>query len=101
MDNKLKVLLKQPMLESCVAIIGWLLVFTQFAHAAGLEDSIADIQSKVQGICTPLAIIFLIIAGWQKAIGNNFLFVAALTGTLVMFAAPNLVEFISASFGGG
>ncbi len=67
---------------------------------ADLEESINDMQSKIQAICTPLAIIFLIIAGWQKAIGNNFLFFAALTGTLVMFAAPSVVEFISGSFGG-
>ena len=67
----------------------------------GVQGSVKDIQTKVQGLCTPLAIIFLVIAGWQKAIGNNFMFIAALTGTLVMFAAPNLVEFLSASFGGG
>jgi hypothetical protein len=40
------------------------------------------------------------VAGWQKAIGNNFMFFAALMGTLIMFAAPQLVEFFSASFGG-
>lgn len=100
MVNKLKLLVSKPMLESYVIAVAWLILFSHTAHAAGLEDSIKDIQSKVQGICTPLAIIFLIIAGWQKAIGNNLLFFAALTGTLVMFAAPNLVEFISASFGG-
>ena len=95
----LKNLFKQPMLQCCLLAAGLLLVFSQSAYA-DLESSITDMQSKIQGICTPLAIIFLIIAGWQKAIGNNFLFIAALTGTLVMFAAPNLVTFISGAFGG-
>ena len=76
-----------------------MLVYNTSAFAA-LEDSIDDIQLRIQAICTPLAIIFLIVAGWQKAIGNNFMFFAALLGTLIMFAAPQIVEFVSASFGG-
>ena len=45
-------------------------------------------------------VIFIIIAGWQKAMGNDHLFVAALVGTVIMFSAPQVVPFISASFGG-
>jgi len=68
---------------------------------ADLTSSMEDLQSKISAICTPLAIILLIIAGWQKAMGNSQLFVLALVGTLIMFGAPQIVSFISASFGGG
>lgn len=67
---------------------------------ADLEGGMEDLQSKIESICRPLAIIFLIIAGWQKAMGNNQLFIMALIGTVIMFASPQLVEFISSSFGG-
>jgi type IV secretory pathway VirB2 component (pilin) len=66
---------------------------------ADLTSGIQDLQSKISLICTPLAIIFLIIAGWQKAMGNAQLFVLALIGTVIMFGAPQIVSFISASFG--
>lgn len=97
--NKVKQILKSAQIQYFLLAVGLILVYTTSASAA-LEDSIDDIQSKIQVICTPLAIIFLIVAGWQKAIGNNFLFFAALMGTLIMFAAPQLVEFVKASFGG-
>ena len=67
---------------------------------ADLESGMEDLQDKVKSICQPLAIIFLIIAGWQKAMGNNQLFIMALIGTVIMFASPQIVEFISSSFGG-
>ncbi|MBF0489354.1 MAG: TrbC/VirB2 family protein [Candidatus Omnitrophica bacterium] len=67
---------------------------------ADLTSSMEDLQSKIKGICQPLAIIFLIIAGWQKAMGNAQLFILALIGTVIMFGAPQIVSFISASFGG-
>lgn len=97
--NTLKVILKSACFQWFLLAVGLVLVYNTSAFAA-LEDSIGDIQSKIQAICTPLAIIFLIVAGWQKAIGNNFMFFAALLGTLIMFAAPQIVEFVSASFGG-
>ncbi len=97
--NAFKTILKSGYLQCFLMIAGILLILNSPAFAA-LEDSIEDIQSKIQIICTPLAIIFLIVAGWQKAIGNNFMFFAALMGTLIMFAAPQLVELINASFGG-
>ena len=100
--EKLKTLMKSRAVLYSLLALELLLVFSHpaFAETSGLEGSIADMQGKIQTICTPLAIIFLIVAGWQKAIGNNFLFFAALMGTLIMFASPSLVEFISASFGG-
>jgi type IV secretory pathway VirB2 component (pilin) len=58
-----------------------------------------QLQTNVVSLCQPLAIIFLIIAGWQKAMGNSQLFIAALVGTLVMFAAPQIVTFVSSAFG--
>ncbi len=67
---------------------------------ADLESGMEDLQSKILSISTPLAIIFLIIAAWQKALGNSTFFFAALIGTVIMFAAPQIVEFISVSFGG-
>lgn len=67
---------------------------------ADLTSSMEDLQSRVRAICTPLAIIFLIIAGMQKAMGNNQIFVFALVGTIIMFGAPQIVSFISAAFGG-
>jgi hypothetical protein len=97
--NTLKAILKSACFQCFLLAVGLVLVYNTSAFAA-LEDSIGDIQSKIQAICTPLAIIFLIVAGWQKAIGNNFMFFAALLGTLIMFAAPQIVEFVSASFGG-
>ena len=44
---------------------------------ADLTSNVQDLQSKISAICTPLAIIFLIIAGWQKAMGNSQIFVLA------------------------
>ncbi len=96
--NILKAVLKSAYFRCFLLAVGLVVVYNTFAFAA-LEDSIDDIQVRIQAICTPLAIIFLIVAGWQKAIGNNFMFFAALLGTLIMFAAPQIVEFVSASFG--
>ena len=76
----------------------FILLTTQPAFA-DLTSGMEDLQGKVKGICQPVAIIFLIIAGWQKAMGNSQLFIAALIGTVVMFASPQIVDFISASFG--
>ena len=83
----------------CLLILGFLSAWINPAFA-DLESGMADLQSKILGISTPLAIIFLIIAAWQKAMGNNTFFLAALVGTVIMFAAPQIVEFISVSFGG-
>lgn len=80
-------------------IVGLLCVLTTPAFA-DLEGGMEQLQSKVLAISTPLAIIFLIIAAWQKSMGNDALFFASLLGTLIMFAAPQIVEFIRASFGG-
>ena len=66
---------------------------------ADLVSGMDQLQTNVVSLCQPLAIIFLIIAGWQKAMGNSQLFIAALVGTLVMFAAPQIVTFVSSAFG--
>ncbi len=83
----------------CLMILGLLCVLTTSAWA-DLESGMEELQSKIFNISTPLAIIFLIIAAWQKAMGNDTLFFASLVGTIIMFAAPQIVQFISASFGG-
>jgi type IV secretory pathway VirB2 component (pilin) len=81
----------------------WLLaVFLVVTDQMAFADLVSDmnqLQTNVTTISQPLAIIFLIVAGWQKAMGNAQLFVLALVGTVVMFAAPQLVTFISSVFG--
>ena len=83
----------------CLLVLVMLCALTTTAWA-DLESGMTDLQSKILSISTPLAIIFLIIAAWQKALGNSAFFFAALIGTVIMFAAPQIVEFISVSFGG-
>ena len=85
-------------LFSCFLVLGMFCILTTSAWA-DLESGMSDLQSKILAISTPLAIIFLIIAAWQKAMGNDQLFYAALIGTVIMFAAPQIVEFVSAAFG--
>ena len=83
----------------CFFVFMFFVLLTSQPAFADLTSGMEDLQSKVKGICQPVAIIFLIIAGWQKAMGNSQLFIAALIGTVVMFASPQIVDFISASFG--
>jgi type IV secretory pathway VirB2 component (pilin) len=85
----------------CFLMVVACFLFMNTLAFADLTSSMEDLQSKISAICTPLAVILLIIAGWQKAMGNSQLFVLALVGTLIMFGAPQIVTFISASFGGG
>lgn len=88
----------KPEFKSFMLLMVFILLTTQSAFADLVSD-MSDLQSKITTICNPLAIIFLIVAGWQKAMGNAQLFILALVGTVVMFAAPQIVNFISASFG--
>ena len=97
--KSMKKLWKTPWFRCFALLIFFLLVSNNYAFA-DLVSSMEDLQGKVRLICQPLAIIFLIAAGWQKAMGNSQLFILALIGTIVMFAAPQIVNFISASFGG-
>ncbi len=83
----------------CFLLFVLFILFTTQPAFADLISGMDDLQGKVKTICQPLAIIFLIIAGWQKAMGNSQLFVAALIGTVIMFASPQIVDVISASFG--
>ena len=90
--------LTKPSSKCFLILIFFVLLNTQPAFA-DLISGMDELQSKVKSICQPLAIIFLIVAGWQKAMGNSQLFVAALVGTVIMFASPQIVDFVSASFG--
>ena len=83
----------------CFMLLILFVLLTTHPAFADLTSGMEDLQGKVKTMCQPVAIIFLIIAGWQKAMGNSQLFIAALTGTVVMFASPQIVDFISASFG--
>ena len=96
--NKIKEFMQTRQFK-CFLLFTLFVLLTAQPAFADLISGMDDLQSKVKSICQPLAIIFLIIAGWQKAMGNSQLFVAALIGTVVMFASPQLVDFISASFG--
>jgi type IV secretory pathway VirB2 component (pilin) len=96
--SKLSQIIKSP-IGKCLIAVFWVCVLCSAAWA-DLESGMEDLQSKVLSISTPLAIIFLIIAAWQKAMGNNTFFFAALVGTVIMFSAPQIVEFIRISFGG-
>ena len=90
--------LKQQGFKSFMLLMLFLVLSNQSAFA-DLVSSMNTLQTNVTSICQPLAIIFLIVAGWQKAMGNAQLFILALVGTVVMFAAPKLVNFISTAFG--
>ena len=94
----IRTLFNSPVFKCCFILV--VLFFIAVPAFADLESGMVDLQGKIKSISTPLAIIFLIIAGWQKAMGNDHLFIAALVGTLIMFASPQIVEFISAAFGG-
>jgi type IV secretory pathway VirB2 component (pilin) len=97
--NGLRRFVQSPVLKRGLVLLVFMLLVAAPAFA-DLESGMVDLQGKIRTICTPLAIIFIMIAGWQKAMGNDHLFVAALIGTVVMFAAPQIVPFISSVFGG-
>ena len=96
--NKIKQYMQTPSFK-CFLIFTFFILLTAQPAFADLVSGMDELQSKVKSICQPLAIIFLIIAGWQKAMGNSQLFVASLIGTVIMFASPQIVDFVSASFG--
>ncbi len=97
--NSVRKWVQLPGFRCCLTLIVLVLISISPAFA-DLESGMTDLQGKIKAISTPLAIIFLMIAGWQKAMGNDHLFVAALVGTLIMFASPQIVAFISGAFGG-
>jgi len=65
---------------------------------ADFQSSIESILDAIKAISVPIAIILLIFAGWQRMIGNNQIFIAALIGTIIVFGAPMIVELISSVF---
>ncbi|MCA9408603.1 MAG: TrbC/VirB2 family protein [Candidatus Omnitrophica bacterium] len=77
-----------------VALVG---VFVHPAYA-DLEGSITTLVDNMKSISTPVAIILLIFAGWQRMMGNNQVFIAALVGTIIVFGAPQIVELINLVF---
>lgn len=97
--SSLRNLIQSPGLKRGLLFLVFMVLIVTPAFA-DLESGMVDLQGKIRAICTPLAIIFIMVAGWQKAMGNDHLFVAALIGTVVMFAAPQIVPFISSVFGG-
>ena len=66
-----------------------------YADLGGGLDGLLD---NIKTISTPVAIILLIFAGWQRMLGNNQIFIAALIGTIIVFGAPQIVELINAVF---
>ena len=90
---------KPGFLNVFVLVMIALLGFVSSAFA-DLEGGMNNMQDIITRISNPLAIIFLIVAAWLKALGNDMLFLAALVGTIVMFAAPQIVAAIKAAFGG-
>jgi len=88
-----------------VRIAKWLLMavalVSVFVHPAyaDLEGSITTLVDNMKAISTPVAIILLIFAGWQRMMGNNQVFIAALVGTIIVFGAPQIVELINTVFG--
>ena len=65
---------------------------------ADLEGSMDDLQGRIMTISTPIAIILLILAAWLKMSGRNEFFFGAIIGSIVLFAAPQIVEFIQGVF---
>jgi len=96
--KQIKQWFKQSGFKSFLLLTLFLVLSDKYAFADLVSD-MTTLQGNVTSICQPLAIIFLIVAGWQKAMGNSQLFILALVGTVVMFAAPQLVTFISSAFG--
>ena len=66
--------LKSRQFKYFLLLMFFLIFFNQSAFA-DLVSSMNQLQSNVTSICQPLAIIFLIVAGWQKAMGNAQLFI--------------------------
>ncbi len=97
--KRIKKRCKAPWFKCFSLLVFSFFVCSQYAFA-DLISSMDQLQSNIKLICQPLAIIFLIVAGWQKSMGNSQLFILALVGTVVMFAATQIVNFISSAFGG-
>jgi hypothetical protein len=66
---------------------------------ADLETSVTDLKDQILAISTPIAIILLIFAGWQKSLGNQHIFYGAIVGVLIVFGAPLIVAFVKTAFG--
>ncbi|MCB9719743.1 MAG: TrbC/VirB2 family protein [Candidatus Omnitrophica bacterium] len=87
----------ERVIRGLVMAVAFLGVFVHPAYA-DLESSVTTLLDNIKTISTPIAIILLIFAGWQRMMGNNQIFIAALIGTIIVFGAPQIVELISAVF---
>ena len=65
---------------------------------ADFQSSIESILDAIKAISVPISIMLLIFAGWQRMMGNNQIFIAALIGTIIVFGAPLIVDLISSVF---
>lgn len=95
--TKVLKILRQPIIRQIVLIALMAIVCTN--AYADLESGLESLQDKVRTISVPLATVFLIIAGWQKMAGRGDLFVAALIGSIIIFAAPQIIDMFQRIFG--
>lgn len=68
------------------------------ALAASIDTSLNELLNGIKTLSVPVAIILLIFAGWQRMMGNDRIFIAAIIGTVIMFGAPQIVELIQSVF---
>ncbi|MBU4334908.1 MAG: TrbC/VirB2 family protein [Candidatus Omnitrophica bacterium] len=85
---------------SCLNTFVLFVVFVAIATPAfaDFQSSIESILDAIKAVSVPIAIILLIFAGWQRMMGNNQIFIAALIGTIIVFGAPLIVDLISSVF---
>lgn len=86
--------------EFCFKMFVLLIMFAGMTTPAfaDLEGSMTSLMDAIKSLSTPVAIIMLIFAGWQKAAGNQQIFIAALIGTVIIFGAPLIVDLVSSVF---
>ena len=85
---------------SCFKTLALLAIFIGMTTPAfaDLGGSMSSLMDAIKTLSTPVAIILLIFAGWMKMMGNDQMFIAALIGTVMVFAAPLIVDLISSVF---
>ncbi|MCK5580744.1 MAG: TrbC/VirB2 family protein [Candidatus Omnitrophica bacterium] len=91
---------KKKLYLNCIKTFVLLVLFVGIATPAfaDFQSSMESILDAIKAISVPIAIILLIFAGWQRMLGNNQIFIAALIGTIIVFGAPFIVELISSVF---
>ena len=89
--------------ELCLNCLKTFVLFALFVGIAtpafaDFQSSMESILDAIKAISVPISIMLLIFAGWQRMMGNNQIFIAALIGTIIVFGAPFIVELISSVF---